>query len=121
MGNELDQTPQNLVAGGEEFTSEEAAWYLRRLEGGLFTLQSVDYVLAWIAMEDDGVGICFLTRSFIYAAIRFELTFHKCWIAKVNRCKTSCILCGYITTTLMMNQYFLRWKIMKERRRKRRY
>ena len=30
-------------------------WYLRRLDGGLFTLQTVDYILAWISMEDDGV------------------------------------------------------------------
>lgn len=30
-------------------------WYLRRLEGGLFTLQTVDYILGWICMEDDGV------------------------------------------------------------------
>ncbi|KAF9222012.1 DUF1716-domain-containing protein [Gyrodon lividus] len=29
--------------------------YLRRLDGGLFTLQTLDYILAWIAMEDDGV------------------------------------------------------------------
>ena len=33
----------------------EDLWYLRRLDGGLFTLQTVDYILAWIAMEDDGV------------------------------------------------------------------
>lgn len=32
-------------------------WYLRRLEGGLFTLQTVDYILAWVTMEDDGVRI----------------------------------------------------------------
>lgn len=31
-------------------------WYLRRLDGGLFTLQTVDYILAWIIMEDDGVS-----------------------------------------------------------------
>ncbi|KAI0650806.1 DUF1716-domain-containing protein [Trametes meyenii] len=33
----------------------EDLWYLRRLDGGLFTLQTVDYILAWIVMEDDGV------------------------------------------------------------------
>ncbi len=32
-------------------------WYLRRLDGGLFTLQTVDYILAWIVMEDDGVSV----------------------------------------------------------------
>lgn len=35
----------------------EDVWYLRRLDGGLFTLQTVDYILAWVAMEDDGVRI----------------------------------------------------------------
>ena len=34
----------------------EDLWYLRRLDGGLFTLQTVDYILAWISMEDDGVS-----------------------------------------------------------------
>jgi beta-catenin-like protein 1 len=48
--------PQALISDGEEITSEEEdTWYLRRLESGLFTLQTVDYILAWIAMEDDGV------------------------------------------------------------------
>lgn len=37
---------------------EEDMWYLRRLDGGLFTLQTVDYILAWVAMEDDGVSGC---------------------------------------------------------------
>ena len=32
-------------------------WYLRRLEAGLFTLQTVGYILAWVAMEDDGVSV----------------------------------------------------------------
>jgi beta-catenin-like protein 1 len=39
----------------EEIILEENAWYLRRLDGGLFTLQSVDYILAWLIMEDDGI------------------------------------------------------------------
>lgn len=29
--------------------------YIRRLEGGLFALQTIDYILAWLIMEDDGV------------------------------------------------------------------
>ena len=33
----------------------EDMWYLRRLDGGLFTLQALDYILGWICMEDDGV------------------------------------------------------------------
>ncbi len=47
---------QELAKSGEEIGQEEEdLWYLRRLDGGLFTLQTVDYILAWIAMEDDGV------------------------------------------------------------------
>ena len=43
--------------GGEKpGEDEEALWYLRRLDSGLFTLQTVDYILAWLMMEDDGVG-----------------------------------------------------------------
>ena len=46
-----------MIAGGEKpGGDEEALWYLRRLDGGLFTLQTVDYILAWSTMEDDGVG-----------------------------------------------------------------
>jgi hypothetical protein len=46
-----------MAAQNEDITSDdEALWYLRRLEAGLFTLQTVDYILAWIAMEDDGVS-----------------------------------------------------------------
>ena len=35
---------------------DQNTFYLRRLDGGLFTLQTLDYILAWIAMEDDGVS-----------------------------------------------------------------
>lgn len=45
-----------LLAEGEQVDTEEDAWYLRRLDGGLFTLQNVDYILAWVSMEDDGVS-----------------------------------------------------------------
>ncbi|KAK0453697.1 Catenin-beta-like protein [Armillaria borealis] len=34
---------------------DEDSLYLRRLSGGLYTLQIVDYILAWIVMEDDGI------------------------------------------------------------------
>ena len=44
---------QEKRAEGDEIIDEEG--YLRRLDGGLFTLQTVDYILAWIIMEDDGV------------------------------------------------------------------
>lgn len=46
-----------MIAEGEKPGEDEGAlWYLRRLDGGLFTLQTVDYILAWLTMEDDGVG-----------------------------------------------------------------
>jgi len=47
---------QDLEVEGEQIDSDtENLWYLRRLDGGLFTLQTIDYILAWIAMEDDGI------------------------------------------------------------------
>lgn len=47
---------QDMIRDGEDIDSEvEDLWYLRRLDGGLFTLQTVDYILGWICMEDDGV------------------------------------------------------------------
>jgi len=56
---------QEYEAEGEKLTEdEEVMWYLRRLDGGLFTLQTVDYILAWIAMEDDGVSNFFARVSF---------------------------------------------------------
>lgn len=36
---------------------EEDTWYLRKLDSGLFVLQTVDFILGWICMEDDGVRI----------------------------------------------------------------
>ncbi|KAJ7498873.1 Catenin-beta-like protein [Mycena latifolia] len=54
--SEIESEKKDLISSGEEITSEEEdTWYLRRLESGLFTLQTVDYILAWIAMEDDGI------------------------------------------------------------------
>lgn len=46
-----------LESEGEEAVSPEVedSYYIRRLDGGLFTLQTVDYILAWLVMEDDGV------------------------------------------------------------------
>ncbi|KAH9938158.1 DUF1716-domain-containing protein [Fomitopsis serialis] len=53
---EIEAEKQELAAEGEEIGSEEEdLWYIRRLDGGLFTLQTVDYILAWIVMEDDGI------------------------------------------------------------------
>jgi beta-catenin-like protein 1 len=53
---------QELLAEGEDVDAEEDGWYLRRLDAGLFTLQNVDYILAWVSMEDDGVSITTLCR-----------------------------------------------------------
>lgn len=45
------------AADGADLDVEEweADAYIRRLDGGLFTMQLTDYVLAWLIMEDDGV------------------------------------------------------------------
>ncbi|KAH9853480.1 DUF1716-domain-containing protein [Lenzites betulinus] len=53
---EIADEKKRMEAEGEAVESEmDDLWYLRRLDGGLFTLQTIDYILAWIAMEDDGV------------------------------------------------------------------
>ncbi|KAL4241967.1 Armadillo-like helical [Abortiporus biennis] len=53
---EIEDEKKELIDAGEEVgPEEEDMWYLRKLDGGLFTLQTVDYILAWIAMEDDGI------------------------------------------------------------------
>jgi len=62
----LKVTEREIAAAKAEATAEgnadgddegdEGMWYLRRLDGGLFTLQTVDYILGWICMEDDGVS-----------------------------------------------------------------
>ncbi|KAH7926758.1 DUF1716-domain-containing protein [Leucogyrophana mollusca] len=53
---EIAQEKKDMLATGETVgPEEEDLWYLRRLDGGLFTLQTVDYILAWILMEDDGI------------------------------------------------------------------
>ncbi|KAH7914167.1 Catenin-beta-like protein [Hygrophoropsis aurantiaca] len=47
---------KNMAIQSESTTAEEEDLiYLRRLDGGLFTLQTVDYIMAWIMMEDDGI------------------------------------------------------------------
>jgi beta-catenin-like protein 1 len=53
---EIDGEKKAQLEAGEKIgVEEEDAWYMRRLDGGLYTLQTVDYILAWIVMEDDGV------------------------------------------------------------------
>jgi beta-catenin-like protein 1 len=57
VDREIDAEKEaRLKAAEKKGGEEEDAWYLRRLDGGLYTLQTVDYILAWIIMEDDGVG-----------------------------------------------------------------
>ncbi|KIK06662.1 hypothetical protein K443DRAFT_88620 [Laccaria amethystina LaAM-08-1] len=51
---ELDAERQ-LSENGEATSSDST--YIRRLEGGLFTLQTLDYILAWLIMEDDGIRL----------------------------------------------------------------
>ncbi|KAG6828403.1 hypothetical protein H0H92_008145 [Tricholoma furcatifolium] len=57
----LKAVEKEIAMEAKEITDEderadlEATWYLQRLDGGLFTLQTVDYILAWISMEDDGI------------------------------------------------------------------
>ncbi|KAH7105510.1 DUF1716-domain-containing protein [Auriculariales sp. MPI-PUGE-AT-0066] len=53
---EIDVEKNQLAVAQEEVDeSMEDLWYLRRLDSGLFTLQTIDYILAWICMEDDGI------------------------------------------------------------------
>lgn len=54
---EITEEKAELTKAGEEIgTDETDLWYLRRVDGGLFTLQTVDYILGWVCMEDDGVS-----------------------------------------------------------------
>lgn len=62
VDRDIEAEKTALLDTNEEVGNEEEAWYLRRLDGGLYTLQTVDYILAWIVMEDDGVSIIFLTK-----------------------------------------------------------
>jgi len=49
---------QEMQRKGEDIGEEEDdEWYSQKLEGGLFTLQIVDYIIGWICMEDDGVRL----------------------------------------------------------------
>jgi hypothetical protein len=49
---DYDKGEQNLIQDFED------TFYLQRLDGGLFMLQTVDYILAWAVIEDDGVRHC---------------------------------------------------------------
>lgn len=61
---EIQEARLEMEGDGDGEGDEGDLWYLRRLDGGLFTLQSVDYILGWLCMEDDGVSFRFLSISF---------------------------------------------------------
>lgn len=42
------------VLSSDEIEEREAEWLSRRLDGGLFSLQTIDNILAWLAAEDAG-------------------------------------------------------------------
>ncbi|CAE6465415.1 unnamed protein product [Rhizoctonia solani] len=52
---EVNAEKKELSAEGENVSEMEDIFLLRRLDGGLFTLQVVDVLLAWVIMEDDGI------------------------------------------------------------------
>ncbi|KAH9179717.1 DUF1716-domain-containing protein [Lactarius sanguifluus] len=64
VDRDIDTEKKALLEADEGAGNEEDAWYLRRLDGGLYTLQTVDYILAWIVMEDDGVSTVHLIGCF---------------------------------------------------------
>ena len=49
---QIEAEKQAMRKEPEDTDDEE--WYLRRLEAGLFTLQTIDVILAWLVAEDDG-------------------------------------------------------------------
>jgi hypothetical protein len=72
-----------LASEGDEGLTPDAedAFYIRRLDGGLFTLQTVDYILGWLIMEDDGVSLSlliFLMPHLIPSMLRFKHTHYVC-------------------------------------------
>lgn len=64
MDRAIAAEKEQMKADGEEIGEvEEDRWYLRRLDEGLYTLQAVDYILAWVCMEDDGVSDLYFLRT----------------------------------------------------------
>ncbi|KAF5322334.1 hypothetical protein D9619_000901 [Psilocybe cf. subviscida] len=51
---QIEKEKSALEDGNDQEELDELL-YIRRLEGGLFTLQTLDYILAWLIMEDDGM------------------------------------------------------------------
>ena len=40
----------------EEKEDQETLWYVERLDRGLYTIQMIDIVFAWLCIEDDGIN-----------------------------------------------------------------
>ncbi|KAF8607556.1 DUF1716-domain-containing protein [Ceratobasidium sp. AG-I] len=51
---EIEREKKDLLAQGEDLEGTDDLFLLRRMDGGLFTLQTIDVILAWVIMEDDG-------------------------------------------------------------------
>jgi beta-catenin-like protein 1 len=49
-----EQMRQEFGGRGPEGEEEEADWISRRMEAGLFCLQTINVILAWLIAEDDG-------------------------------------------------------------------
>ena len=84
------QTEKKVMEMDGEQIEDEDVWYLRRLDGGLYTLQTVDYILAWLVMEDDGVRARVeIILTFLFTLIyRFVRTQIRCSPVGVNRSRT---------------------------------
>ena len=74
VDKEIETERMEMKEAGETIGEvDEDRWYLRRLDGGLYTLQVVDYILAWVCMEDDGVcysvpsGVLLSDGTFAYS------------------------------------------------------
>ena len=52
VDGEIGRERARLGAGGSEERADE--WFSRRLDAGLYILQTVDVILAWLMAEDDG-------------------------------------------------------------------
>jgi beta-catenin-like protein 1 len=49
---QIERERRQLVQAEQEAAEDE--WFSRRLDAGLFVLQSVDTILAWLVAEDSG-------------------------------------------------------------------
>jgi beta-catenin-like protein 1 len=72
----VDERIKEEQRGMDEDEREEMAdeWFARRLEAGLFSLQTIDVILAWLVAEDDGaknkIQALLVDRDETFAIIR---------------------------------------------------